>query len=93
MSGTDASRIGASAAERHYWLTQGMARTTGVRLSDAVAAGRITRADLAQLVVRCSSCRFSDDCVRWMAEGRHQDQTPPAYCLNHEPLAALKHRG
>lgn len=84
--------LGTTAAERHFWLTQGMARTVGVNLTEAIAAGRISRAELAQMVVRCSGCEFPERCVRWMAEGTHLDADPPAYCLNHEVIASLKAR-
>jgi hypothetical protein len=84
--------IGETVAERHFWLTQGMSRTVGVNLTDAIARGRMTRGDLADLVVRCGSCEFAERCVRWMAEGAHTDEAPPAYCLNHEAIEALKAR-
>jgi hypothetical protein len=42
--------------------------------------------------VRCASCEFSERCVRWMADGRHLDEDPPAYCLNHEAIEALRAR-
>jgi hypothetical protein len=79
-------------AERHYWLTQGMARTAGVNLTDAIAAGRLTRDGLADMVVRCACCEFPERCVRWMADGRHLGENPPAYCLNHEAIEALRAR-
>jgi hypothetical protein len=89
----DADRVfGLPAAERHFWLTQGMARTAGVNLTEAIAGGRMTRPDLADMVVRCASCEFSERCVRWMAEGTHLGADPPAYCLNHEPISALRAR-
>lgn len=83
---------GTGAAETHFWLTQGMARTAGVNLTSAIAGGRLTRADLASMVVRCGSCEYAERCVRWMAEGQHLDGDPPPYCLNHEAISALKTR-
>jgi hypothetical protein len=85
-------RLGVTAAERHFWLTQGMARTAGVNLTEAIAGGRITRADLADMVVRCSGCEYPERCVRWMADGRHLGENPPAYCLNHEVITAIRSR-
>jgi hypothetical protein len=84
--------LGVPAAERHFWLTQGMARTAGVNLTEAIAAGRMTRGDLAAMVVRCAGCAFPERCVRWMADGRHLGEDPPAWCLNHEPIAAVRAR-
>lgn len=92
MFGEAGERLSVTEAERHYWLTQGMARTVGVNLTEAIAAGRIARSDLAEMVVRCASCEFSEACVRWMADGRHLDENPPAYCLNHETIEALRAR-
>lgn len=92
MAGELEDPLGVTAAERHFWLTQGMARTVGVNLTEAIAAGRITRSDLADLVVRCAGCEFPERCVRWMADGRHLGEDPPAYCLNHEAIAAIRAR-
>ena len=92
MSGAVDETLGVAAAERHFWLTQGMARIAGVNLTEAIAAGRMTRGDLARLVVQCAGCEFSEACVRWMADGLHLGDTPPAYCLNHEPIEALRAR-
>lgn len=92
MAGELEEKLGVTAAERHFWLTQGMARTVGVNLTEAIAGGRITRADLADMVVRCAGCEFSERCVRWMADGRHLGEDPPAYCLNHEVIEAIRAR-
>lgn len=92
MADDQDTMFGPASAERHFWLTQGMARTAGVNLTEAIAGGRITRADLADMVVRCAACEYPERCVRWMAEGTHLDANPPAYCLNHEAIAALKSR-
>jgi hypothetical protein len=84
--------LGVTAAERHFWLTQGMARTVGVNLTEAIATGRISRAGFADMVVRCSGCEYPERCVRWMADGKHLGEDPPAYCLNHEVIASLRAR-
>jgi hypothetical protein len=92
MAGELEEKLGVTAAERHYWLTQGMARTAGVNLTEAIAAGRMTRRDLAHMVVRCAGCEFPERCVRWMADGRHLGEGAPAFCLNHEAIAAVRAR-
>ncbi len=89
MAGDGERILDLPAAERHFWLTQGMARTAGVNLTTAIADGRLARADLARMVVACASCQSSERCVRWMAEGTHLGAPPPAYCLNHETISAL----
>jgi hypothetical protein len=82
-------RIADTAAERSFWLTQGMAKMVGVSLTDAMAVGALAREDFADMVVRCGACEFSERCVRWMAEGGPGDGDPPGYCLNHEVIEAL----
>jgi hypothetical protein len=44
------------------------------------------------MVVRCAGCEFPERCVRWMADGRHLGEDPPAYCLNHEAIEAIRAR-
>jgi hypothetical protein len=92
MAGELEEKLGATAAERHFWLTQGMARTAGVSLSEAIVAGRMTREDLVVMVARCAACEFPERCVRWMADGGHLGENPPAYCLNHEAIEAIRAR-
>jgi hypothetical protein len=92
MAGELEEKLGVTTAERHFWLTQGMARTVGVNLTEAIAAGRMTRSGLGDMVVRCASCESSERCVRWMSDGRHLGGDPPAYCLNHEAIEALRAR-
>lgn len=85
-------RLGDTDAERTFWLTQGIARTVGVNLTTEMAEGRLTRAEYADMMVRCSACDNAETCVRWMAEGGRGDTDPPAYCLNHERIEALAAR-
>lgn len=84
--------LGDSTAEQHFWLTQGMARTVGVNITEEIATGRFRREDFAQMVVQCGACEFPERCVRWMAEGPHPGEGPPSFCLNHETIETLKSR-
>lgn len=90
MTRDDVLRIGENGAERHFWLTQGMARVVGVNLTEEIARGALTREQFMDMVVRCGSCEFPERCVRWMAEGQHLGEDPPGYCMNHEIIHALK---
>lgn len=90
MAEDPSKMFGETVAERHFWLTQGMARTVGVNITDEIARGNLTREAFANMVVRCGTCEFAERCVRWMAEGRHLDEDPPGYCLNHEAIEMLK---
>lgn len=85
--------LGDTAAERHFWLTQGMARASGVNITEMIARGRLTRAQFQEMVVRCGACEYPERCVRWMAEGEHAGEDPPGYCLNHETIEALATTG
>lgn len=72
-----------------YWLTQAMARTVGVSITDEIARGRISRADLAEMVVHCAACEKTEGCLLWLAQGGGDSSDVPAYCLNHERIEAL----
>ena len=85
-----ADYIGESAGERHFWLTQGLAKAVGVNIAEAIATGRLSREDFAGMVVRCASCENGERCVRWMSESGRGEEDPPGYCLNHERIEALQ---
>ena len=74
-----------------FWLTNGMARTAGVRLTDAVAEGRLGRDSLDQMVARCTRCTKTDRCILYLADPS-EDGPLPDYCLNHEIIEALRPR-
>ncbi|MHC0053394.1 DUF6455 family protein [Actibacterium sp. D379-3] len=78
---------------RHFWLTQGMARSIGVDLNGALKAGRLDRADYTQTVATCCGCGKSRRCMEWMAlQGRGADALPD-YCAIKPVLERLKAKG
>ena len=72
-----------------YWLTQGMARTLGVNLSEEISRGRITRMDLDEMIAICAACPSTNRCLSYMATGGNRGAGPPSYCLNHKRIEAL----
>ncbi|MGB8813202.1 MAG: DUF6455 family protein [Paracoccaceae bacterium] len=75
-------------APKAWGLTNGMARTLGVSLPQAVLDGWLTRAELATLVGRCQICGKSEDCTAWLASVTVATQLP-AYCPNKDEIEAL----
>lgn len=74
-------------ASQAYWTAQGMARASGVPLARAIADGRITRKDLADLVGRCQACTAALACRGWLADPGHQ--APPQFCAIGPDIARL----
>lgn len=70
-----------------YWTVQGMARAAGAPLARAVADGRLTRRDLADLVGRCQGCAAAKACLAWLANPAHC--TPPEFCAIGPDIARL----
>ncbi|NHX27116.1 hypothetical protein HA397_24385 [Escherichia coli] len=71
--------------ERHFWLTQGMARSVGVDLNAALKSGRMPRPDYDATIAACFMCGRSEDCMTWMARQGAGAERPPAYCaIRHE---------
>lgn len=77
--------------DRHFWLTQGMARTLGIRFSDAMADGRLTAQGFADLVNTCRGCAMSQRCTFWMADVHSRTEPAPAFCENAQILNRLRH--
>ncbi len=75
-----------------YWLTNGMARSVGVNLPDAVAQGAIDRHRISEMVAQCRSCTKTEACLLYLAQGEGHGDDVPSYCLNHEAIEALKWR-
>ena len=76
-------------APRAWALTRGMARSVGLDLVGAVAEGRLSRPDLADLVERCEACDQSSRCTSWLAVTLKTDDLP-GFCPNARALAALQ---
>ena len=77
------------AVDRHFWLIEGMARSAGVRLADHIGRGTLSHEKVAAMIADCATCQCPDACIRWLAEGPHDGEAPPSWCLNHETIERL----
>ncbi|MBK1636409.1 DUF6455 family protein [Rhodovulum adriaticum] len=75
---------------KHFWLTQGMARTLGVNVNDALKDGRMARGAYAELVAACCHCDRAESCMAWMGQQTAQADTLPDWCAIKPTLEALR---
>lgn len=80
--------IGYVEAPQAWFLTQGMARSVGVNLPQAVVDGWLTRGELAELVDRCHRCGKATTCAGWLAHPGIRGELP-GYCRNKDGIEAL----
>lgn len=66
---------------RHYWLAQRMAKTTGADLVAAHKTGALPQQEWAQMVQNCRSCDWTEGCARWLQQTASAD-TVPETCVN-----------
>lgn len=77
---------------RHFWLTRSVARTMGVNLSEAMAAGQLSAPGYAQMVNSCRKCRNTARCEAWLSVGRGAPASAPDHCPNAGVLSRLARR-
>lgn len=75
---------------KHFWLTQGMARTLGVNVNAALRCGRMGRGEFAELVAACCHCDRADTCMAWMALQTSGAEELPDWCALKSRLEALR---
>ncbi len=75
--------------EKHFWLTRSVARCMGVSLTEAMAEGRLTPHDYAQMVTRCRGSGCDQHCQIWLAAQQARAGAAPEFCANAELLNAL----
>ncbi|RAP41422.1 hypothetical protein BYZ73_10795 [Rhodovulum viride] len=75
---------------KHFWLTQGMARTIGVNLNDALRSGQLGRGEYSELVAACAHCGRAEECMRWMGHQVTGADRLPEWCAVGVRLEALK---
>ena len=80
--------MGYPEATKAWWLTRGMARVSGVNLSQAVLDGWLRRSELSQIIARCAACGKTEACEAWMA-GSAAKQQMPDFCPNKPEIEAL----
>lgn len=76
--------------EPHFWLTRSVARCMGLSLSDAMADGRLSPEDYAELITRCRIAGCREACHYWLAAQRDDDRPAPEFCANAERLNRLR---
>ena len=77
--------------KKHFWLSLGMAKRTGVDMHAAIKEGRLGETEYAEHVTQCRACPSVDQCERWL-EGRGETLSPPQFCVNRDRLIRLSDR-
>ncbi len=75
---------------RHFWLTRSMARTLGINLSEAVASGRLSTSEYADMVTQCGASACADKCAVWLAGQCSTPDAAPEFCAHVERLERLR---
>jgi hypothetical protein len=75
---------------KHFWLTQGMARTIGVNVNEALQSGHLGRGEYAELVAQCCHCDRCESCMAWMGRQLTGADALPDWCAVKPRLEALK---
>ncbi|MCL3881721.1 DUF6455 family protein [Marivita sp. GX14005] len=78
--------------ELHFWLTRSVARTMGISLSEAMAAGQLTAQDYAQMVTSCRGCPLVATCQHWLGAQTGGARSAPEGCRNASTLEKLARR-
>lgn len=76
---------------RHFWLTQGMARSVGINLNEALQSAVLRRDEYAQAIALCCDCGKTQQCVGWMAQQGAGARDVPSFCPIGEMLEKLRH--
>lgn len=82
--------IAAGNFDLHFWITRGMARRQGIDLNAMLSDGVLTRADVAEMVVRCRDCGGMHGCLAFLAERAERAEATPDWCRNAGLLAELR---
>ncbi len=78
----DGTSIPLGDIERHFWLTRSVARVLGISLSEAMADGRMSAGDYAQMVTRCRAGGCHQMCEHWLACPTNARSKAPEHCAN-----------
>lgn len=74
-----------------FWLTEGLARRLGLRLSTVLGQGVLSRTELSQMVERCCGCESMALCIDFLSE-RPGVEPAPLSCANVRLLGRLADR-
>lgn len=70
--------------KRHAALLDRMADALGIDLEEAVIAGKVPFAEIAESVLRCTQCANPGHCETWLETRREEPVGTPQYCRNKE---------
>lgn len=80
--------IGYPEARKAWWLTRGMARTSGVNLSTDVLEGWLQRNELLGQILCCAACCRNRECEAWFSRSGSACRIPE-FCPNKTDIEAL----
>jgi len=61
-----------------------------ISLTEAMAEGRLSPGEYAQIVTRCRASDCAAQCINWLAQQQQIAQTAPEFCANADCLNALQ---
>ena len=73
----------------HFFLTRSVARACDVNLSDAMAQGRLSANEYADMVTRCRKCPYVGQCQQWLAKNGANAEHAPEGCAHRALLDNL----
>jgi len=82
--------LGFSDLNESFWHIQGVARSLGVSLTDAIADGRLKRGDYGRIVMRCRDCPNGSACADWLGRPCARDARAPGFCRNRQELDRIR---
>lgn len=68
--------------KRHAALVDNMADALGVDLEEKMMEGLLAPDELADAVLRCTSCTSPEDCEHWLETRTATADETPDYCRN-----------
>lgn len=82
--------VGEGNADLHFWITRGMARRLGINLTEAMQQGRLSHADLAEMVALCRGCPGAQGCLSFLSDRPDRVGAAPDWCRISRVLAELR---
>ncbi len=76
--------------EKHFWLTRSVARCMGVSFTEAMAEGRMSSHQFAELITGCRAAHCHEKCALWLACQQTRADAAPDFCANADVLNGLR---
>lgn len=74
----------------HFWLTRSVARAVGVSLSEAMAENALSAQGYAEMITRCRTCPFVDQCQHWLGTPSARQEGAPEFCMHKSLFDGLR---